>query len=132
MLSGYAIKGTVYERRENQQLDLGPWARKLTVKLDGSPDEDVSVVLTGAVRGAIQVGDAKDKDRIDLGTFKANRPHDKSIIVTSTAPNIGLELVGKSPESLRVELKEQPANFGQKRWLLHLEVEPNSFSGFLP
>jgi hypothetical protein len=134
MLCGYSIKVTVFERRGDQQLDLGPLARRLTVKLDNGsgPDESVDVTITGTVRGVIQVGDAKDRDRIDLGTFKANRPFDKTIQITSTDPNIGLRLAGKSPESMHVELKEQPGGFGNKRWTLHLEVEPNTFSGFLP
>jgi hypothetical protein len=134
MLCGYSVRVKVYERRGDQQLDLGPLARRLTVKLDngGGSDESVDVTITGNVRGVIQVGDAKDRDRIDLGTFKANRPFDKTIQVTSTDPGIGLRLVGKTPESMHVELKELPGGFGSKRWTLHLEVEPNTFSGFLP
>jgi hypothetical protein len=131
---GYTVKVTVHERRgDKHQLELGPLGRRLVVKLNnGSPDDDVNVILTGVVRGAIRVGDASDRDRIDLGTFPARRGVDKRVTITSTDTGINLKVVGKSPEALQVELKEQPAGVGQKRWLLHVEVAPNTFSGMLP
>ena len=126
----YVVKVTVSEHRGNNQLELGPLSRKLLVK--GADEQEVPVMLTGHVRGAIRVGEANDRDRIDLGSFRAERPWEKEIIVTSSDPNLRLEVVQKVPESLKVELKDQRGGLGQKRWRLWIGVEPNTFSGLLP
>jgi hypothetical protein len=130
MRCGYAVQVTIHERRGDNQLDLGPFSRKLLV--NGGTDEEQSVLLTGTVRGRIQVGDKADRDRVDLGTFKAVRAVERNIVITSDDPTVRLELAQKHPESMQVELKEQPGGFGQKRWKMRVEAGPNMFSGLLP
>jgi hypothetical protein len=135
MRCGYKVKVTVYERRGDHQLEMGPLGRRVLIKadnLDFGAEEAPTVAVTAVVRGPIRIGGPSDNDRIDLGTFPAKRGVDKQVVITSLDTTIGLKVVGQTPDSLQVRLKEQPQGIGQKRWLLTVEVPPNSFSGPLP
>jgi hypothetical protein len=133
MLCGYAVKVKVFEHRGDKQLELGPLSRKLLVKLvDTGSEYDVGVMISGIVRGVVRVGDASDRDRVDLGTFRARNGHNKTVVLNSSDPGIGLQVVSRTPETLQVNLKEDSASFGQKRWKLEVGAPPNAFSGLMP
>ena len=88
MKAAYAIPITVYQHRNNAQLDLGPLARRIEVRLDIGPDM-FPVAITGTVRGNIQIGErGPDQDRINLGSFRHDRPTDKTVIVTTSQADL--------------------------------------------
>jgi hypothetical protein len=127
--SGYAVRVTVYEHRDGHQLELGPLSRRLVVN-PGS-DAPVNITLTGVVRGGIQVGDANARDHIDLGSFRADRPKEKTVIITSTEPGIRLKVAGQTPDVLQAELQEVAAP-GARQWKLRVGVPPDTLAGVLP
>jgi hypothetical protein len=126
----YRIKLTVFERREGRQLDIGPLSRR--VVLNAGTDTESSVAITGMVRGEIRVGDTSDKDRVDLGSFRADHPHDKTVVVSSLEPGLKLSVDSKTPEELQVQLQEQPPDGGPRRWKLTVTVPAGTLSGPMP
>lgn len=123
----YRIKLTVFERRAGRQLDLGPLSRR--VVLNTGTNTETTVTITGMVRGEIRIGDASDKDRVDLGSFRADHPHDKTVIVSSLEPGLKLGVDSKAPEELQVQLQEQPPDGGPRRWQLTVSVPAGTLSG---
>jgi hypothetical protein len=129
--SGYAIPIVIYERRGNAQLDLGPFSRKLFLKTDAIPEPSI-VTLQGMVRGTIDIGQGADIDRVNLGAFRADRPHDATVIVTAKEANTQLRFRDAKPSYLKVTLTEMPGALGFKQWKLHVDVDANTLSGILP
>src|SRR5262249_38681293 len=126
----YRVKLTVYERREGRQLDLGPLSRRIVLN-PGTPTE-MSVNITGMVRGEIRVGDASDKDRVDLGSFRNDHAHDKTVVISSLEQGLKLGVDSKTPEQLQVQLQEQPPDGGPRRWKLTVSAPAGALSGPLP
>jgi hypothetical protein len=131
MRTAYEIPVVVHERRGPAQLDLGPLNRKLVLRTDASPDP-MWVSLQGMVRGAIDVGEGKDQDRVNLGSFRYDQRHDKTVIVTAKDPNIQLRFKKAFPDYLNVSFTELSGPAGFRQWKLNVEVEPNRVSGLLP
>lgn len=131
MRCAYAIPIVVHERRDGSQLDLGPLNRKLVVRTDTSPDP-TWVSLQGTVRGSIDVGEGNDQDRVNLGAFRSDRVHEKTVIVTAKDANIQLRFKKASPEYLNVTLTELTGPVGFRQWKLKVEIEPDRVSGVLP
>jgi hypothetical protein len=131
MRTAYAIPVVVHERRGSAQLDLGPLNRKLELRTDTSPDP-MWISLQGMIRGAIDVGEGKEQDRVNLGSFRSDRPHDKTVIVTAKDPNIQLRFKKVSPDYLNVSLTELTGSIGFRQWRLKVEVEPDRVAGLLP
>jgi len=129
--SGYAVPIVIYERRGNAQLDLGPFSRKLFLKTDAIPEPSI-VTLQGMVRGTIDIGQGADIDRVNLGAFRADRPHDATVIVTAKEANTQLRFRDVKPSYLKVTLTEMPGPLGFKQWKLHVDVDANTVSGILP
>ncbi len=131
MRCGYAVDIKVYENRGGHHLELGPLERKLVIKPEGI-DGEGKVFVSGLVRGIITIGEAGDRDRIDLGNFRASSPTEKTVTLSAPDPNLKLQLVSHLPENLVVNLEESPASFGVKRWKLTVGVAPHTISGVLP
>jgi hypothetical protein len=129
--SGYAVPIVIYERRGNAQLDLGPFSRKLYLKTDAIPEPSI-VTLQGMVRGTIDIGQGADLDRVNLGAFRADRPHDTTVMVTAKEANAQLRFRDVKPSYLKVTLTETAGAVGYKQWKLHVDVEANTVSGILP
>lgn len=129
--SGYVVKVVVHERRDGQQLELGPLNRKVGIRC--LPDQpEIPVMLGGTVRGGVRVGEGSDLDRINLATFRANHGVEKVVLVTSTEPGVDLELKGKTPDFLNVTFERNANAPGLAQWRLRVEIEPNKHSGFMP
>jgi hypothetical protein len=135
MRSGYIIPIVVYERRDGKQLELGPLSRRLTVRTDAIPDPTM-VLVQGTVRGLVDVGEAGDKatekDRVNLGTFRADRVKETTVMVSAREPNVNLRLKSVRPDYLNVSLTELPGSVGLPQWKLQVTVEANRVSGLLP
>jgi hypothetical protein len=126
---GYFIPVKVYERREGNQLDLGPLARKIEVK-SGANEQSV-VMIQGMVRGSVRL-DESERDRIDLGNFSGARGTDKAVTLTATEAELRIKVESATPDALDVELKETSSGFGRKQWKLTVIVPPNKLAGVLP
>lgn len=131
MKCAYAIPVTVYERLGGSQLDLGPFMRRIILKSDASPDE-ANLFVQGLVRGNIEIGEDADRDRVNLGSFRADRPHEKDIEVRAKDADVQLRFKSASPDYLNVTLTETSGGSAFRRWKLHVDVDANRVSGFLP
>jgi hypothetical protein len=120
----------VYERRGDNQLDLGPLNKSFRVR--AAPDAEQTVSLLGSVRsGSITLGEGADRGRIDLGNFRADRGVEKRILLSSPEPDMKLKVVGHTPEALKVTLTERESKSLPKRWDLTVEVDPRGLAGLL-
>ena len=70
VLFGYRVTVTVHERQGEQQLDLGPFRRRIYLQAGPADKEKAVVMLEGMVRGEVTFLNPDDKDRIDLGYFR--------------------------------------------------------------
>jgi hypothetical protein len=131
MRTAYAVPVIVHERRGAAQLDLGPLNRRLRFTTDVMPDPAL-LSLQGLVRGNVEVGEGADQDRVNLGAFRADRPHEKTVMVTAKQPNLQLRVKSKNPDYLEVALTESPGPAGLRQWKLRVEVDANKVSGVLP
>ena len=129
--AAYAIPIVVYERKDGAQLDLGPLSRRVQILNDVSKDA-AAIMIQGMVRGAIEIGEDADRDRVNLGSFRADRPHEKVIEVRAKDPNLQVRFKSATPEYLQVKLTETSAGSAYRRWKLQVEIEADRVSGFLP
>ena len=81
-------------------LDLGPLNRRLLLRTDAIPEPSISVRVKGTVRGVVDVGEGKEKDRINLGTFRADRGKDSTVMVSAREPDVQLRVKSASPDYL--------------------------------
>lgn len=131
MRCAYAIPVTVYERTGGSQLDLGPFMRRIALRSSTSPDEAI-LVVQGMVRGNIEIGEDADRDRVNLGGFRADRPHEKDVEVRAKDADVQLRFKSASPDFLNVTLTETSGGSAFRRWKLHVEIDADRASGFLP
>jgi hypothetical protein len=129
-ICGYEIKVTVAEKRGDNQLELGPLGRRIVV--NRGQESELFVILSGTVRGPIQVGEQSDRDRIDLRVFRADRGTDKTVSITTTDPNLQMSVDHVTPEGVQVDLQEEKAQGGPRSWSLKVVVPPNVQAGPFP
>src|SRR5436305_14994939 len=89
-------------------------------------------MLVGTVRGAIQVGEPSDHDRIDLRVFPANHGTEKLVVVKSSLPGLALTVDHVKPVELQAKIVAGPAGFGTRQWKLIVTAPPNVLAGPLP
>src|SRR5262249_33009855 len=138
VLAAYRVRVVVSERlSESQQMDLGPFSRRVTLTSDPGI-EPIVVHVQGVVRGEVSVGNEEDKGKIALGTFPVKRGvPDKRVRLASEQAGLDLELDRVEPEGSRYlkvkSLKKiEPAGDGRARWELAVEVPAGCPSGKLP
>jgi len=123
MKCAFYIGIKVYERKGNNQLDLGPLTRNFRVR--AASDAEQTIALQGTVRSAsITVGESGERGRVDLGNFQANRGMQRVVTISSPDPGMQLKVVGHSPETFDVTLAERQSSRLPKRWDLTVEVDP--------
>jgi hypothetical protein len=127
---GYEIKVAVSERRGDNQLELGPFNRRLVV--NKGADGEFTVILTGIVRGSIRVGEPADRDRVDLGVFPAAHGKERTLPITSPELDLKLAVDHVKPDGLHVELVPVESKFGPRQWKLTVTAPPDTLAGPLP
>ena len=127
---GYEIKVNVAEHRDKSQAELGPLARRIFV--NRGTETELFVILTGNVKGPIQVGEPADRDRIDLRVFRADRGTDKTVSITTTDPKLQLKVSRLIPDAVQAELQESKSESGPSSWTLTVVVPPNAQAGPFP
>jgi hypothetical protein len=131
----YRVTGTAHERLpDGQQLDLGPFSRRILVKSDIGEVEPLAVKLKGTVRGEIRVGADENRDKVDLKSFEANQGTRAMVILESERLGFNLSIKDKSPAFLDVQLERKPTQSGEvgQRWALRVTVPPRLAFGELP
>ena len=121
---------TIYERRGDHQLDMGPIHRTLLLTSEGTA-EALRVPLTGLMRGEVRLFGGDDRDRIALGSF--NRGAKKSVSLVTTRPDVELEIDETATSSLlkRELSKPETSSDGRKQWQLTVEVPADTAAGEL-
>ncbi|HEY1375629.1 MAG TPA: hypothetical protein VGF55_02485 [Gemmataceae bacterium] len=127
---GYEMKVAVSERRGDNQLELGPFNRRLVV--NKGTDGEFTVTLTGTVRGSIRVGEPADHDRVDLGVFPAVHGKERTLSITSPERDLSLAVDHVKPDGLQAELVPVESKFGPRQWKLTVTAPPNALAGPLP
>jgi hypothetical protein len=130
---GYAVQVRVRERQsDEQQMDLGPFTRRIILHPDGDIGED-SVAVSGTVRGEVIVGSEEERGRVDFRSFRVRTGASMSILVRGQVPGLNLrqEDLRVEPESLNyLKVRLEPA--GKDRWKLQVEVPRDGPPGKLP
>jgi hypothetical protein len=130
--SGYRVTVTIYEELKGKHLDMGPFQHTLVLAND--LDFELKAELQGTVRGEVQVGTADDRDRIDLGYFRADDGASRTVPLDCARSGLELEVDSKEPSYLEV----QPLGGGKvlpeggKRWELTVAVPRNLPGDRLP
>jgi hypothetical protein len=127
----YEIKVSVSEHVGDHQLELGPFSRRIVV--NRGTETELVIGLAGTIRGPIRVGDAVDRDRIDLRVFRADQGAGKTVNVTSAVPTMQLTVDHVHPDSVQAELVQIKTAAGAPAgWKLTVVVPPNAQAGPLP
>jgi hypothetical protein len=127
---GYEIKVTAHERLGDNQLELGPFARRVII--NRGTDAELSLTVAGTVRGPIEVGSKADRDRIDFRVFRSDLGAEKSVEIKSSVPGLALSIDRITPESIKAELTPSTSAFGGHSWKLTVVAPPDSQAGPLP
>lgn len=132
MYSGGRLSVTVHERVAGRQMDIGPFARKITVASDALP-HPINLEVQGIVLGEVRIL-SDDKSRINLGPFSADAGATTVFKLESDRSDLKLQHESHVPEYLEVELAEakEPASGGAKTWEMRVTVPRNRAVGRLP
>jgi hypothetical protein len=131
--SAYRLHLTLRERKGDQQLEMGPFMRRLVIEYQTVPGEDALVRLqpnvSAYVRGEVNVLNGDDVGRVSLGTFRFDRPQKLDVRLGSTDSKLELEFDSCTHEKMHVTLGE-PMNIERRReWIMHVELEGNALLG---
>lgn len=135
-LCAYRFHVTLYEKKGDNQLDMGPVTRR--VSLTFPPDrfeeeiEEARIPLNAVVKGEVRLVDSGRKDRIDLGSYKFDRGRKVIAILVAETPDIELELASTSSAKLHASLSPPQLVEGRRQWQLVVEMEPNALVGPMP
>jgi len=129
-MCAYRLALTVHEKRGGKQLDIGPVVRRLLISTEAQT-EPWKLPITVFVRGEVRIIGGDDRDRLSLGSFKAEREKSASVTVKTENRNLELEVVPRTDSSLKAELQPVEAKSG-KEWRLVVTVPPETFIGDLP
>jgi hypothetical protein len=121
--SGWRVPLTVYESYQGNQMDLGPFNRRLVFNA-GTEYEAVAVVK-GTVRGSISLANRESEDLIKLGDFQNDAIKTHTTYVSNANPESKLEVDSVNPPAMKVELTEESPG----TWKMKLAIPANSISG---
>ncbi len=130
MRCAYAIKVTAHERLGENQLELGPLARRIVIKV--GKETELMILVTGTVRGPIEIGTGAERDRVDFRVFRSDRGAEKSVEIKSSIPGVQLMVDHVTPDSIKAELEPRTSAFGERSWKLTVVIPPDAAAGLLP
>jgi hypothetical protein len=133
--AAYRVPITVREHSEDKKklFDLGPFRRTVRISSEDQGTEPADVHVSGTIEGEVTVGQAEDNGRIDLGTFRADRPHRLGKPLVLQTEHEGIDLaVDQAPEFMQVKLVLEKGGSGRKSWLLNVEVPARQAEGSFP
>jgi hypothetical protein len=123
--AGWKIPLTVYENYQGDQMDLGPFTRRLV--FNQGTEFETGVTVRGVVRGDIRLASRETEDTIKLGDFQYNEPKNHIVYVTSVNPDVKLEIDSVQPPEMLATLNEEsPGN-----WRLKITIPAEKITGQL-
>jgi len=130
----YRFPVTLHERLGENQLEMGPLARRLIIKfqkvsLEEEPLADLKTNFAAYVSGEVRVLNGDEVGRVDFGTFKFDRVRQLDVRLGSTDPKLELEVESCSHEKMHVRLSDPMVVEGRREWVMHIDIEPNALLG---
>jgi hypothetical protein len=121
--AGYRVEVTLHEKSGNQQMDLGHFSRAIPVFLDALPVDFSTPVITGVVKGDVDVGGVEDQGKVQLKTFSAAERATVTVPVYADRKAV-LTLANHYPAILKVGLRrnEKASTPQRARWDLTVTV----------
>lgn len=123
------LKVKVLEEKGKQQLEQGVINRFAPLFLDEQP---LALLprLVGRVLGEVEVGNEKDKGKINLNSFSASKGTKQRVILRAE-PGMVLTVDSQKPSYLKVQIKaNKEGSTAQKAsWVLEVEVPAGSHLG---
>ena len=123
------LKVKVLEEKGKQQLEQGPFNRFAPLFLEEQP---LALLprLVGRVLGEVEVGNEKDKGKINLNNFTAAKGTKQRVILRAE-PAMVLTVDSQKPSYLKVQIKaNKEGSTAQKAsWVLEVEVPAGSHLG---
>lgn len=128
--AGFLLTANVYESRSGQQREQGPFGITLPLLVDELPVEFRGPLVTGSVKGDVEVGSLEEQGKIDLKSFSAAEGTRRTVTVYSKLDQ-DLQVESYHPPALQVKLTKvgKDAALGRMRWNLQVAVPPNGFQG---
>jgi hypothetical protein len=118
-----------------RQLDLGPFAYRVPLLLEGEPlpMDMPGPVVQGIVKGEIEVTGSEGQGKIDLKTFPAKQGTRRNVIIWS-GPKTDLKLLSHSPQLLALKFTKKTAEStpARTKWLLEVVVPAEAAAGPFP
>lgn len=134
ILKAYKIRVVVHERRNGNQLDVGPIYNELPIRAvsGGEMLQIKAPLLKGHVLSDIRVG-ARRSTGINLGSFSSARGLSFTDYLVAPAAVKSLRYVSHKPPLLKVTpLKLVRGESGERKWMFTITVPPNLQNGPLP
>ncbi len=124
--AAYQVTVTVYEQKDGKEMDLGPFMHTLNVLLDEQPIGGGPMV-TGIVRGDIEVGGTDDQGKIKLKAFAAPQGTREVVSLWSDG-KVNLEVQSATPAGLEVKLSklEKETTPGRAKWRMEVVAPPDA------
>lgn len=135
--SAWAVTVTVHEEKKTAdgklvQHDLGPFLHNLRFQVDEEPFEQ-GPDITGTIASDIEVGEIKDRGRVDLGTFDPERGTERRLYLWSDG-KVKLAYERHEPSEIKVKFTHLVKESSPKRnkWQLDVTVPRDSIFGTFP
>jgi hypothetical protein len=141
-LCGYRVQITVTERNGENQLDIGPFRRRIAWKTDASI-QPLRASVYGRVLGEVSayVAGKGDERRLEMGRIDPDNPVVHSIFIESENLDVELAPDEKKCDFLKVELQEGAKGkvvrlsdgTTRRTWTVDVSFRPDSgFRGLFP
>ena len=125
--AGYRVTINVHEHKDGKRLDQGHFIRGVPLSLPESAADVPPLLVTGFVRGPVEIGGIDDQGKINLKSFQAKDGTKKTILLW-TDNKTSLKVVEKQPAALEVKLTQRKSA-SKREWVLEVTVPPNQLFG---
>jgi hypothetical protein len=135
----WRVEATVYEDRQGKQMDMGAFARRLSLYLDDEKESQAGPLVKGTVISnvAVGTGTGAKEGKIELGAFDASKDFSHTVKLR-TDPGVVLKYQESDLSFLNVSLslnKKESTKY-KLVWDLRVHIpkrgEDNEFTGQLP
>ena len=131
--SAWRVAVSVFEQKDAHQLGQGHLRRALSLQIPDAAEELAPIVLTGLVRGPVEIGGVEDQGKINLKSLAAKDGARKTTYLWAADSTTELKVASWHPAGIQVTLKETANKEGaRKKWALEVEVPPNQLFGPIP
>jgi hypothetical protein len=137
--AAWRVEVTAHEDRQGKQMDLGAFARRLSLYLDDEKEPQVGPYLKGVVSSDVSVGAAigNSEGKVELGVIKTDKNFTRTVKLR-TEPGVELKVQESDLAFLKVSLTRNAKESTKRRLVWDLRVDiprrggDNDFTGPLP